>query len=225
MIRKMQQTLKFLRQLAANNNREWFAAHKSEYLEVKASVEKLTNSLIALMLPFEPDAARLSPADCTYRIYRDTRFSADKTPYKTHIGIFINPPLGKKTNRMGYYLHIEPGNSFVSAGTIGLPSPTITAVRRAIADNIDEYLCIVDNPAFKSFFPSTGVNPLKTAPKGFPKDWPYIDLVRPREFFLQHPISDCDMCADDMPRFVSEAFRLAKPWCDFHNFTIDECTQ
>lgn len=219
----MKQTLDFLRRLAANNNREWFAAHKPEYLEVKAKTEALADRLIARMLPFEPDAARLSAADCTYRIYRDTRFSADKTPYKTHIGIFINPPFGKKTNRMGYYLHIEPGNSFVSAGTIGLPSRTITAIRQAIFDNIEEYLSIVENPEFKTLFPTTGANPLKTTPKGFPKDWPHLDLVRPRDFFLEHHLSDSRMCAKKLEDLVTDAFHTAKPWCDFHNFTVDEC--
>lgn len=87
----MKRTLEFLRQLAANNDREWFNAHKDEYLEVKADVEAFTQKLIDAVAELEPHAGTLRPSDCLYRIYRDTRFSADKSPYKTHIGIYINP--------------------------------------------------------------------------------------------------------------------------------------
>ncbi|MCM1296680.1 MAG: DUF2461 domain-containing protein [Muribaculaceae bacterium] len=218
----MEEILEFLKKLACNNNREWFAEHKEEYLQVKAKVEAFTTELMTRMLPFEPDVARLSVADCTYRIYRDTRFSQDKTPYKTHIGIFINPPFGKKTNRMGYYLHIEPGQSFVCAGTVCLPTPTLTAIRRSIFDNIDEYLEIIHNPEFMAFYPSIGMNFLKTAPKGFSRDWEYLDLVRPKDFILEHKLTDRQMKSKQLLDIATEAFRIAKPWCDFINYTIDE---
>lgn len=93
----MKQTLEFLRRLAANNDRDRFNAHKDEYLQVKAYVESFTQQLIDVVSELEPDGAALTPADCLYRIYRDTRFSSDKTPYKTHIGIYVNPHGGKKS--------------------------------------------------------------------------------------------------------------------------------
>lgn len=218
----MEEILEFLKKLAANNNREWFAEHKEEYLNVKARVEAIATDLMARMVAFEPDVARLSVADCTYRIYRDTRFSADKTPYKTHIGIFINPPYGKKSNRMGYYLHIEPGNCFACAGTVCLPTKTLTAIRRSIRDNIEEYLEIINQPDFRKLYPAIGMNFLKTAPKGFERDWEHLDLVRPKDFILEHKLTDRQMCSKTVLPKVTECFRIAKPWIDFINYTIDE---
>lgn len=218
----MKEILEFLSELKANNNREWFAANKDTYLRVKGKVDGLACSLIAGVAGFDPDAAVLTPADCTYRIYRDTRFSQDKTPYKTHIGIFINPPYGKKSNRMGYYLHIEPGHSFVAAGTVCLPSKTVTAIRKSIYDNIEEYLEIINAPAFKAAFPVIGDNCLKTAPKGFPRDWKHIELVRPKDFVTSHTLTSREMCGKDMPERVTELFHVAKPFNDFINYTIDE---
>ena len=105
----MKETLKFLRDLKRNNNREWFAANRERYEHALQYTRSLTQELIDRIAEIDPSAAMLSVGDCTYRIYRDTRFSPDKTPYKTHIGIFINPPGGKKAPSGGYYFHIEPG--------------------------------------------------------------------------------------------------------------------
>lgn len=218
----MKKILKFLKALSRNNNREWFNEHKDEYLKVKSDVEALTQSLINEVASFDPEATYLTPADCTYRIYRDTRFSSDKTPYKTHIGIFINPPMGKKSNRMGYYLHIEPGNSLAAVGTVCLPSKTVTAIRKSIYENVEEYLEIINEEEFKKSFPEIGENKVKTVPKGFSKEWPYIDLVRPRDFCASHYLSDEEICAPDLVNRVGRMFRISKPFNDFINYTIDE---
>lgn len=104
----MKEIFQFLKALSVNNNREWFKENKNWYLKIKDKSELLAQQLINGVATFDYGASYLTVSDCTYRIYRDTRFSADKTPYKNHIGIFVNPPCGKKSNRMGYYLHIEP---------------------------------------------------------------------------------------------------------------------
>ncbi|MDE6532253.1 MAG: DUF2461 domain-containing protein [Muribaculaceae bacterium] len=218
----MRKILNFLTALSANNNREWFSANKEEYLAVKERVECLALELINAVSAFDLEASYLGVGDCTYRIYRDTRFSLDKTPYKTHIGIFINPPEGKKSNRMGYYLHIEPGNCFVAAGTVCLPSKVVTAIRRSIYDNIDEYLEIIGREDFRAVYPSIGENPVKTAPKGIPRDWEYLPLVRPRDFVTSHHLSDKEMCSSGLVDKVGEMFRIAKPFNDFINYAIDE---
>lgn len=218
----MKEIITFLKSLAANNDREWFNAHKPEYLRVKKKAEALAQNLINEVAKFDSEAAYLSVADCTYRIYRDTRFSTDKTPYKTHIGIFINPPMGKKSNRMGYYLHIEPGNCFVAVGTVCLPSKTVTAIRQSIYDNIEEYLDIINEPAFHAAYPEIGENPVKTAPKGIPRDWEYVALVRPRDFVATHYLTEKEMASPHLPEKAGELFRIAKPFNDFINFTIDE---
>jgi len=218
----MKEILKFLTELKSNNNRDWFNAHKEIYLSVKAKADNLTESLLAVISQFDPDAARLRVADCTYRIYRDTRFSPDKTPYKTHIGIFINPPKGKKSLRFGYYLHIEPSNCMLIAGNIGLPSPVLKAVRQSIYDEIDEYREIVESKEFKNAFPILGDDFLKTAPKGFPKDWEYIDYLKPKNFCCSCHINDSDIMVKDLPATLEPALRQAKRFIDFFNFTIDD---
>lgn len=216
----MKEVLKFLKSLARNNNREWFNCHKDEYLKVKSKVDKLAGELIMAVSVFDPEAKYLTPADCTYRIYRDTRFSTDKTPYKTHIGIFINPPYGKKVNRMGYYLHIEPGNSLLAAGTVCLPSKTVAAIRQSIYDNIEEYLDIVENPGFVEAYPEVGENCLKTAPKGIPRDWEHIALVRPKDYVATHRLRDEELCSPDFIEEARRIFSLAKPFNDFINYSI-----
>ncbi|MDE5713401.1 MAG: DUF2461 domain-containing protein [Muribaculaceae bacterium] len=218
----MKKVFDFLKSLSQNNNREWFNSHKEEYLKVKTSVDELAMRLIAAIASFDPEAAWLTPADCTYRIYRDTRFSTDKTPYKTHIGIFINPPYGKKVNRMGYYVHIEPGNCLLAAGTVCLPSKTVAAIRRSIFDNVEEYLEIMENPDFRAAYPEVGENCLKTAPKGIPRDWEHIDLVRPKDFVATHRLKDEDLCQPDFVETAGRLFSLAKPFNDFINYAITE---
>lgn len=218
----MKEILNFLKELKRNNNREWFAANKETYLSVKRKADILTYALIAKISEFDPEAARLRVEDCTYRIYRDTRFSPDKTPYKTHIGIYINPPKGKKSMRFGYYLHIEPENCMLVAGNIGLPSPVMKAVRQSIFDEIDEYRGIVESAEFRSAFSELGEDPLKTAPKGFPKDWEFIDYLKPRNFCCSRSLKDSDLCRQDFPTYAEPYLRQAKRFIDFFNFTIDD---
>lgn len=218
----MKQILDFLSSLQENNNRDWFNAHKDVYLEVKRKVEKLTEDLIGIVSNIEPAASALKPADCLYRIYRDTRFSVDKTPYKNHIGIYINPRGGKKSEYCGYYLHIEPGGCLMAGGSWWPPAPLLKAIRQDIYDNIDEYLGIIDNPEFKAIFPNVGGDFLKTAPKGFPKDWEYIDILKAREFTAIAKISDRQFVSKKLYEIVAQGFQTLKPLNDFFNFTIEE---
>lgn len=214
--------LAFLRSLRRHNDREWFNANKDKYLEVKASVEKLTATLIAGVSEFDPDAARLNPSDCLYRIYRDTRFSSDKTPYKTHIGIYINPPYGKKSPRCGYYLHLEPDNILVAGGCWCPESKILKAIRQDIYDNVDEYIEIIENPEYSALFTPPGEDLLKTAPKGFPKDWKHIDLLKPRDFTAYSPLTESQAASDDFEELVLQRMKIIKPLNDFFNYTIDE---
>ncbi|MDE6409288.1 MAG: DUF2461 domain-containing protein [Muribaculaceae bacterium] len=222
----MKDTLNFLKELSANNNREWFNAHKEEYLKVKANIDAFTATLISRIAEFEPDASRLSPSDCHYRIYRDTRFSADKTPYKTHIGIYINPrgiyTGGKKSEFCGYYIHIEPGECMVCGGAWYPPAPLLKEYRSEIYNNIEEYLEIMDNPEFSSHFKPYWTEPLKTAPKGFPKDWEHIDLLKPRSFTVASHISDRDFCSKGIVDRIISLCKILKPYDDFFNFTLEE---
>lgn len=218
----MKKILDFLKELKKNNNREWFGEHKGDYEDVKREVEELTRKLLAGMAEFEPRAAMMVPADCLYRIYRDTRFSPDKTPYKTHIGIYISPIGGKKSEYAGYYLHIEPGNCMVAGGSWCPPMPLLKEIRSEIYANVDEYLEIIENPEFKAAFPIVGEDLLKTAPKGYPKDWEHIDLLKPRSYVAYSLLSDREILRKDLAEEVVDRFRMVKPLNDFFNYTIEE---
>lgn len=218
----MRQIFDFLRALRVNNNREWFAAHKAEYLEAKAKADSLAQGLIDLVATVEPEASRLSVSDCTYRIYRDTRFSSDKTPYKTHIGIFVNPPLGKKGITCGHYLHLEPDNVLFAAGTICHPAPVLKALRRSVYDEIDEYRSIVEDPEFRRYFREIGDDPLKTAPKGFPKDWEHIGYLKPRNFIASDPLDEEMVCSPDFFDRLAPVVVQAARFNRFMNFTIED---
>ncbi|MDE6272644.1 MAG: DUF2461 domain-containing protein [Muribaculaceae bacterium] len=218
----MIEILEFLKELSANNNREWFNANKDRYLRIKTKIEAFTQELITLIAEFEPHAEYLTPADCLYRIYRDTRFSTDKTPYKTHIGIYINPRGGKKSEYCGYYIHIEPGNCLVGGGAWFPEAPLLKEYRKEIYDNSDEYIEIIRNPDFEKYYRPYWQEPLKTSPKGFPKDWPHIDLLKPRSFVYAAPISDKQFAAPGLKKRLRELFLILKPYNDFFNFTLEE---
>lgn len=213
--------IRFLRSLRRHNDRIWFNENKEKYLGVKAETEHLTGLLLQRIVEFEPEATRLSPSDCLYRIYRDTRFSLDKTPYKTHIGIYLNPPGGKKSPRCGYYLHLEPDSCFVAGGAWCPETPVLKRIRQDIYDNVEEYREIIQNPSFTRFYPSPGDDLLKTAPKGFPKDWEYIDLLKPRAYTAYSHLSDDDIRPDGFVDRVVERMQALKPLNDFLNYSIE----
>lgn len=218
----MEEVINFLKDLANNNNKEWFDLNKEKYLNVKAYIDEFTQDLLNGISDFDQSAKFLSPKDCTYRIYRDTRFSLDKTPYKSHIGIFINPPYGKKSFRMGYYLHLEPANCSLGVGNVCLPPNLITGIRKSIKDNIEEYLEIIEKPEFKNLFKKIGENPVKTAPKGFSKDWEYIELVKPKDYYVSHSLKNREVFSKNFLNKAIGIFKIGKPFMDFINYTIDE---
>lgn len=220
----MERVFSFLKDLKKNNNREWFNAHKDRYLEVKSYIDEFTQQVINAMAPIDPRIANLSPSDCTYRIYRDTRFSNDKTPYKTHIGIFICPG-GKKSARCGYYIHLEPNNSLIGGGYWCPESAVLKAIRRDIYDNIEEYLEIIEDPEFKSRYTQVGFDLLKSAPKGFPKDWEYIDLLKPRDYSILAPVGDKFMKAPDAVKHIVSYFETQMPYNRFMDYAIDEMSE
>lgn len=211
----------FLKQLAGHNNREWFQANKALYEAARNEFDKLLTAVIAGIGTFDESVRGLEPKDCTYRIYRDTRFSNDKTPYKIHIGGYINPK-GKKSDHCGYYLHLQPEACMLAGGSYCLPSPVMKALRQAIFDNIDEYRSIVEDPRFTRYFPQVGDTFLKTAPKGFPRDFEHLRYLQCKEFTVACMLPDEFFLAPDCVEKTTEIFQVMKPFCDFLNFTIDE---
>ena len=217
-----EKTLKFLNEVARNNNRIWFAAHRTEYLEAKAEFDAAVEELIPLLQRMDPELGPLTLADCTYRIYRDTRFSPDKTPYKVHMGAYINRG-GKKSPFAGYYLHISPVEGSLWGGGLYCPDPKILkAVRQDIYENIEEFCGILDAPEFASRFRFFEHDKLKKAPLGFPADWPEIELLKNRHFDVYQPIEDPVLRRKDFLQRTVEAFEAMKPLNRFFNFTVEQ---
>lgn len=212
----------FLGHLRENNTREWVADHKEEYKHVMRMRETAAERFIDAISSVDKAATGFPVDECVYRLVRDTRFSEDKTPYKTHIGIFVCPPYGKKSLMAGYYLNLEPGHSFIWGGNYMLPTKYLTAIRNDIRDNIEEYISIVESPEFKKYFPSVGDDFLKTAPKGFDRNWEYIDYVRPREFGVVEYLPDTFFYHKDcIEKLIPEIIQI-KRFNDFINFTMTE---
>lgn len=218
---QIQGILDFLKQLAANNNREWFQAHREVYLSVQKDFEELLAAAIARISLFDDTVSHVQPHDCTYRIYRDVRFSSDKSPYKTHIGGYINAR-GKKSNHCGYYIHLEPDNCLLAGGSWCMPPSMLKAVRRSVFDNIDEYRSIVEDPDFKRYFPVVGEERLKTVPKGFPKDFPYAEYLKCKDYTVSCRIPDSFYDNPDFLDDMAKVFYQLKRFADFTNYTIDE---
>ena len=230
----------FLRQVMANNNREWFHAHKAEYEATRAEWECGVGQALQRIVSFDPEVGTQTVKDCTYRFYRDTRFSSDKSPYKNHFGAYINAK-GKKALRGGYYIHLEPGNCLLAVGNYWLPTKILTACRNEIMANTDVWLKCVQSDAFKHFFLSSpnqqnpfwgdsqgchssgfGLERLKSCPAGFPKDWEHVEWLRLKDYCAWHNVDEDFFERADWLDEMEQVFRAAKPMMDFVNAVIDD---
>ena len=213
---------KFLKALSKNNDREWFKQNRSAYDEARAAFEEMVAELIVRLSSFDSSVAHLSVKDCTYRIYRDIRFSSDKSPFKLHFGAYVNAHGKSNSQHGGYYLHLEPGNSLVAGGAYCLEPKVLRAVRESIVDGIDEFRDIVEEPRFHELYPVIGESRLKTAPKGFPKDFPFMDYLRPKDYSVFSNIPDSLFDTTDWLDSIEEKFITLKPFLDFINYTVDD---
>jgi len=215
--------LSFLSELKVNNNREWFAENKARYDQVRTEFEQMCKELITELSTFDEDLKHVEVKECVFRIYRDTRFSNDKTPYKTHFGIYIASAGGRKSQRAGYYLHLDPTGSFISTG-VWCPDPTILkALRQSVYDNIDELNEIRSNPEFSQYFNGFfEEDKLKTVPRGFPKDFPDAELLKLKHYLVDHQLDETILHAPDFVAQVSNIAKCAYPFNKFLNYTVDE---
>lgn len=217
----MKELYSFLDELAANNNREWFAANKSRYDTLRDKWTRDIQCLIDNMARWEPALSHVQARDCLYRIYRDTRFSSDKTPYKTFFSALISP-WGRKTEKASYYIHVGVDETAVYGGVWCPPSPMLKKLRKAIVDNIDEFRDILAEPRLEKLFPGWWGPQLKTAPKGYDRNHPDIDLLRLTEFGKCHNLTRADLEQPGWIEKVSDLFSVLKPMVDFLNYSIDE---
>ena len=216
----MQEIFRFLEALRENNDRDWFHANKEWYLRIKAEHEAFINRVIAALAVVEPEVEGLEAKDCIFRIYRDTRFSPNKQPYKTHIGAYMVRG-GKKSPRSGYYVHIEPGNCLL-AGGVWCPEPSLLkALRQDVYDNIDEFTGIVRDKEFAKYYRLDGEK-LKKVPAPFPKDSPEADMLKFKAYTVTHGVPDAFFEGEDAVERVVDRLLLMKPFHRFLNYTVEE---
>lgn len=219
----VKKTLQFLQSLALHNDKAWFEAHKADYLIAKAAIGDLTIRLIDGIRRFDDSIGPLSISDCTYRIYRDVRFSSDKSPYKTHMGIFVNRG-GKKSGYSGYYLHIDgSGQHMLAVGNYYTEPKVLKILREDIELGNGDFRRILEATAPGLEIDMEGA--LKKVPKGFPADSPDADFFRLRNYCLIMNLDDAFILSADMPDRVLDIFRTAKPFLDYVNRAIDYCRE
>jgi uncharacterized protein (TIGR02453 family) len=217
----MRNVIDFLKALKENNTREWFTQNKDWYDKTRAQWEQYTANLIMAMQGVDKSLGYLEPKDCIFRIYRDVRFSADKSPYKSNMGAWLVKG-GKKSPMAGYYLHIEPDNCFISGG-LWMPLPEhLKKVRRSIFENADEFVEIVESAPFKKFFGKVDGSALKSAPKDYPKDWKHIDYLKQKDYLATRPLSEEMLYKPNFWNEVTQTFTAMKPFISFLNHAIEE---
>lgn len=204
--------LKFLKSLSRNNNREWFDRNKETYLALKDEFEKFVSVVLSDIIPFDASLAGLDPKRLTYRIYRDVRFSKDKTPYKTNFSAAISSG-GKTMGTPGYYFQLEPGGkSFVAAG-LYMPEPeTLNKVRQEIDYNGERLEKVLKDAKFKKLYGQFWRgDQLKSVPKGYAKDHPRIELLKLKSFLVEHSFTDEEVVGKVFRKKLVETMRIAKP--------------
>ena len=219
----IQKILQFLKELKINNNREWFAENKAWYESVKKDFEQLSKDLIVEISKFDEEIKHVEAKDCVFRIYKDIRFSHDKTPYKTHFGVFIATAGGRKSQRGGYYLHLDPDGCFVATG-VWCPQPDLLkALRQSVFDNIDELNEIRHNDSFSKYFRDFfDEDKLKNVPRGFPKDFPDAELLKLKHYMVEYKLDENIIGLENFVPQVAEVLKCAYPLNVFLNYTVDE---
>jgi len=214
----MTSVFNFLEQLSRNNNREWFNEHKALYQQAKEEVENIIRAVGQKLVEIDPALQGFTePAQVLFRIYRDVRFSKDKQPYKTHFGCFFAAG-GKQTAFGGYYLHLQPQNAFVSGG-VWCPQPAVLKkIRQEIFYNTEDFLRILNAPAFKTFFPKLDEEDmLQRIPTGFPSDFEHGHLLKHKHYTVSSPLTDDVVLSDKFIPHVVKRFEALKPFNAFLN--------
>ena len=216
-------TLRFLKDLKANNNRDWFQENKQRYEVAKKEFEAFIDNLLIEIADFDPSIGHHMAKDCVFRIYRDVRFSKDKSPYKTHFGAHITAAAKKSEihSRAGYYIHVGPGESMLAGGAYLPQGPWLKGIRKELAHNAEEFRSIINNEKFQNYFGDLEGEKLKTAPRDYPKDHPEIELLKYKSFLATHPCKDEEVTATGFLNHATETFRTLYPFDQFLNRVVD----
>lgn len=213
------ETLQFLDDLKANNNRDWFVENKKRYEAFKKDYQQLVADLLDALKPLDPSLEMLEVKNCTFRINRDIRFSKDKTPYKSHLGIWLSSG-AKGLNRSGYYIHLEKGASFIAGGLYCPESEDLKKMRKEIAYFHDDLEAILEEKDFKREFGDFDRNEkdtLKNPPRGYDKEHPAIELLKLKSFESSQKIEFSAAAKKDFVGVMSQKLIALKSLNDFIN--------
>ncbi len=203
-----QEVFNFLNQLTLNNNRDWFKKNKHLHDHSKKIVTNYAEELFQ-QLKADNQLDRVK----VFRIYRDVRFSKNKTPYKTHFGISFHR--SKPKYRGGYYLHIEPENSFIATGFWKPEKEDLLRIRKEIEADHSYFKNVVQHPTLNKKWGTLKGDTLKTVPKGFEKDHPGIEHLRFKQFIFMKKINDQEIVKANFNDWIKEQFKAAKPFVNF----------
>jgi uncharacterized protein (TIGR02453 family) len=215
-------TLNFITDLTANNNRDWFMANKERYEAARDNVIEFTGAVLKAVSKVDPYVDfNTDPKKCVMRIYRDIRFSKDKTPYKNHFGVH-KLSQGRYAGGINYYLHIEPGKSFIAGGNWMPEGEHLKAIRQEIDYNAGELKDIVDAPKFKKLFGEfRDQEQLKSIPSGYPVTHEDISLLKLKSFVAAHNLTDAQLQKKDIADTIAEIFKEIQPLQMFlHNAIV-----
>jgi len=213
-------TVDFLIKLRENNNRNWFNENKSAYEDALKEYKASATQVIEQLSLIDPELMGLDIRDCLFRIYRDIRFSHDKTPYKNHFGAYLAKG-GRKSMRAGYYFHIEPGNSFLGGGIWKPDSKLLKHIRHDIVDNIEEFEEIIEKKSFNQYYSEFSGDRLKRNPVGFSPEFRRIDLIKLKQYSVVCPVSDELLLSNNWIEQVIQRYKEITPLCKFLNYGID----
>lgn len=215
-------TLSFIKDVAENNNREWFAENKHRYEESKANVLELVASIIPELSKIDPlISTDLDPKKCLLRIYRDVRFSKNKDPYKNNFGMWFSSK-SKGGNEPGYYLHIQPGLSFIAGGYWMPDAAHLKLIRQEIDYNIGDFKDIINNKNFKTQFKFGGGAALKNAPKGYDPADPNIEYLKLKSFEASMNLNDEEFLKPDIVNKLVSSFSTVSPLVAFLRNAIEQ---
>jgi uncharacterized protein (TIGR02453 family) len=199
----------FLKKLQKNNNRDWFHDHKASFKEIELDVKQFYSQLSEQLNQFDSiDTFKV------FRIYRDVRFSKNKLPYKTHFGGSFHRT--KPELRGGYYLHLAPENeSFIATGFWDPSKEDLLRIRKEFETDSEDIRALIDTPAFKAVWGTVQGDELKSAPRGFDKQDPNIDLIRKKQFIFVRKYSDKAVLSKDFEHQIVESFKVIRPYFDY----------
>ncbi len=207
----LEPVLEFLKGLRRHNERPWFESHRANYQEARFRFEDFVAVLVREIGRSER-LGPITPKDCIFRLNRDLRFSRDKSPYKPYMSAYIAPG-GRKSRNLGYYIHLEPGDRSMIAGGFHEPEPGQMAQWRMAIDRDPRSLKrIVADKSFRTYFGELKGERLKTAPQGYPRDHPELDLLRLKQVTVARPMSDADVRRSSFVRETQNTVRAMRPF-------------